>query len=130
MVISNNLSSETTISSFVVDTNLQRAITSATHCEALQADHDNVYTWTEDIGMIFIVGKLKLLQFWLDRDETSNILYMAPDGGPIVEKDCVRDWAIWVSIDLTFNNRIDIVVQSGNQMACWALHTFRRRGTG
>ena len=73
--------------------------------------------------------KLKLLQFWLDRDEVYNILYVAPDGRPIEEKDCLWDWAIRVSIDLTFNNQIDIVVQSGNQMA-WLALLFQKKGYG
>ena len=79
--------------------------------------------------MIFNAGKFKLLQFWLDRDEVSNILYVAPDGRPIEEKDCLWDWAIRVSIDLTFNNQIDIVVQSGNQMA-WLALLFQKKGYG
>ena len=81
MVISNNISSETTASSFADDTCLQRGITSEIDCEALQDDCD--------IGMIFNAGKFKLLQFWLDRDEVPNFLYMTSDGGPIEEKDCL-----------------------------------------
>ena len=53
---------------------------------------------------------------------------MAPDGGPIEEKDCLRDLGVRVSTDLTFNTQIDMVVQAGSPMAGWALRTFRRRG--
>ena len=63
---------------FADETCLQRGITSEIDCEALQDDCD--------IGMIFNAGKFNLLQFWLHRDEVTNILYMAPDGEPIEEK--------------------------------------------
>jgi hypothetical protein len=53
---------------------------------------------------------------------------MAPDGGPIEEKDSLRDlWVRVLSTDLTFSAQIDLTVQSGNCMAGWALRTFRGR---
>jgi hypothetical protein len=55
---------------------------------------------------------------------------MAPDGGPIEEKDCLRDLGVRLSTDLTFSTQIDMVVESGSRMAGWALRTFRRRGRG
>ena len=57
-------------------------------------------------------------------------VHMAPDRGPIEEKDCFRDLGIRVSTDLTFSTQIDMVVESGSRMAGWALRTFRRRGRG
>ena len=53
--------------------------------------------------MIFKAGKFELLRFWVDRDSAPDILYMAQDGGPIEEKECLRDLGVRVSTDLTFS---------------------------
>ena len=123
-----NLSNGTTASSFADDTRVQRGIAGEEDCEVLQQDLDSIYTWAEEVGMVFNAGKFKLLRFWLDRDSAPDILYMAPDGGPIEEKDCLRDLGVRISTDLTFANQIDMTVESGNRMSGWALRTFRRRG--
>ena len=130
MDLSCNISSETTASSFADDTRLQRGISSEEDCVALQEDLDKVYSWAEETGMVFNAGKFELLRFWLDRETAPDILYMAPDGGPIEEKDCLRDLGVRVSTDLTFSMQIDMVVESGSRMAGWALRTFRWRGRG
>jgi hypothetical protein len=57
----------------------------------LQEDLDQIYSWAEDIGMQFNAGKFELVRFWLDHDKAPDILYMAPDGGPIEEKNSLRD---------------------------------------
>ena len=129
MGISRSVSSETGVSSFADDTRLLRGIVSEEDCVALQQDLDHVYSWAEEIGMVFNAGKFELLRFWLDRDTAPDILYMAPDGGPIEEKDCLRDLGVRVSTDLTFSTQIDMVVESGSCMAGWALRTFRRSGS-
>ena len=67
-------------------------------------------------------------RFWVDRDSAPDILYMAPDGGPIEEKECLRDLGVRVSTDLTFSTQVEVTVESGSRMAGWALRTFRRRG--
>ena len=128
--IADTISSETVASSFADDTRIQRGIVSVEDCKALQDDLERVYSWAEDIGMVFNAGKFELLRFWLDREAAPDILYMAPDGGPIEGKDCLRDLGVRVSTDLTFNTQIDTVVQAGSRMAGWALRTFRRRGRG
>jgi hypothetical protein len=130
MGISTNVSSDTGVSSFADDTRLLCGIVSEEDCVALQENLDHVYSWTEEIGMVFNAGKFELLRFWMDRDAAPDILYMAHDGGPIEEKDCLRDWGVRVSTDLTFSTQIDMVVESGSRMAGWALRTFRRRGRG
>ena len=88
-----------------------------------------MYNWAEEIGMVFNAGKFELLRFWLDRETAPDILYMAPDGGPIEEKDCLRDLGVRVSTDLSFQTQVELVIASGNRMAGWALRTFRRRGS-
>jgi hypothetical protein len=39
--------------------------------------------------MHFNEAKFKVVRFWADRSDAPDILYMAPDGGPI--KDCTQD---------------------------------------
>ena len=78
--------------------------------------------------MVFNAGKFELLRFWPNRHKAPDMLYMAPDGGPIEEKECVRDLGVRMSTDLSFREQIDMVVQSGSHMAGWVLRTFRNRG--
>ena len=128
MGISHNLSAETSVSSFADDTRLLRGIIEEHDCELLQDDLDQVYSWAEEIGMKFNAGKFELVRFWLDHDLAPDILYMGPDGGPIEEKDSLRDLGVRVSSDLSFTLQIDLTVESGGRMAGWALRTFRGRG--
>jgi hypothetical protein len=128
MDISSNLSDGTTASSFADDTRLQHGIESEQDCEPLQHDIETMYCWAEDVGMEFNAGKFELLRFWHSREDAPDILYMAPDGSPIEEKDSLRDLGVRVSTDLTFSEQIGLAVQSGNCMAGWALRTFRGRG--
>ena len=128
MEISTNLSCETMVTSFADDTRLVRGVGTEEDSVALQEDLDKVYSWAEEIGMSFNAGKFELLRFWMDRDTAPDILYMAPDGSPIEEKDSLRDLGVCVSTDLSFSEQIEKVVESGTRMAGWALRTFRRRG--
>ena len=86
MDIAIKLSDGTSASSFADDTRLQRGITSEGDCELLQADLDRVYSWAEEVGMLFNASKFELLRFWQTHDDAPDILYMAPDGSPIEEK--------------------------------------------
>ena len=118
------------MSSFADDTSLQRGISSEEDCIALQEDLDKIYSLAEETGMVFNAGKFELLHFWLNRETAPDILYLAPDGRPIEEKDCLKDLGVRVSTDLSFSMLIDMVVEAGSCMAGWALRTFRRRGRG
>ena len=55
---------------------------------------------------------------------------MAPDGGPIEEKDCIRDLGVLISTDLSFSAQIKKTIAAGSKMAGCALRSFRRRGRG
>ena len=105
MDISANTSAGTSVSSFADDTRLLRGIQDEHDCELLQDDLDHIYSWAEDIGMQFNAGKFELVRFWLDHDLAPDILYMAPDGGPIdvEEKDSLRELGVRLSADLSFN---------------------------
>ena len=61
--------------------------------------------------MMFSAGKFELLRFWPDREKAPDILYLAPDGGPIEEKECLHDLGVRMSTDLSFSVQIDMVVQ-------------------
>ena len=87
-----------------------------------------VYTWADEVGMVFNTGKFELIMFWHESEKAPDILYMGPDGGPIEEKSCLRDLGVRISSDLTFNTQVEMTVESGRNMAGWALRTFRRRG--
>ena len=78
--------------------------------------------------MLFNAGKFELLRFWQDRGTAPDILYMDPDGGPIEEKDTLRDLGVRISTDLSFKEQVDRAVQAGSLMAGWALRSFRGRG--
>ena len=67
--------------------------------------------------MMFNVGKFELMRFWLDRESAPDILYLAPDGGPIEEKDSLCDLCVRVSTDLTFSSQIEMTVAAGSCMA-------------
>ena len=126
--ISSSLSLGTTASSFADDTRIQRGIEVEEDCDLLQQDLDRVYGWADEVGMMFNAGKFEVMRFWTNREAAPDILYMAPDGGPIEEKDCLRDLGVMVSTDLTFNTQIEVCVESASRMAGWALRSFRRRG--
>ena len=64
------------------------------------------------IGMVFHAGKFELLRFWMNRDLAPNVLFMAPDGGPIEEKETLRDLGVQISTNLTFSAQIELLSQA------------------
>ena len=94
----------------------------------LQNDLDTMYNWAEEVGMEFNSSKFELLRFWVNKEEAPDFQYEAPDGNFIEEKSDLRDLGVRISSDLSFSLQIELAVQSGNQMAGWALRTFRGRG--
>ena len=125
-----DLSDGTNLSSFADDSRLQRGIQEEEDCAALQQDLEAVYSWADRVNMHYNEEKFEVLRFWADRSAAPDILYLAPDGGPIEEKDCTRDLGVQVSTDLTFSVQVDRAVAAGSHMAGWALRTFRHRGRG
>ena len=62
------------------------------HCTPVQWTMCTVYTWADEVGMVFNANaKFELLRFWQNIDDAPDILYMSSDGGPIEKKDCLRD---------------------------------------
>ena len=128
MGISSNLSKETIATSFADDTRLLRRISKVEDSLSFQDDLEKMYSWADEVGMVFNAGKFEMLRFWLDRESAQDSPYRSPDRGPIEEKKCIGDLGVLVSIDLTFSEQIEKVVGSGRQMAGWVLRTFRSRG--
>ena len=123
-----NISDGSDISSFADDTRLQRGIEEEEDCVNLQLDLETVYTWAEQVNMKFNQDKFEVLRFWADRSAAPDILYMAPDGSPIEEKDSTRDLGVQIDTDLTFGSQVDRAVAAGSRMAGWAIRSFRHRG--
>ena len=125
-----DLSVGTTITSFADDTRLKRGIIEEQDCATLQLDLETVYNWADRVNMHFNEAKFEVLRFWADRSAAPDILYMAPDGGLIEEKDCTRDLGVQVGTDLMFSTQVDSAVAAGSRMAGWVLRTFRHRSRG
>ena len=125
-----DVSPATSISSFADDTRLKRGISSEEDCVSLQEDLESVYQWADEVNMEFNADKFEVLRYWADPASAPDILYMAPDGGPIEEKDSTRDLGVQISTDLSFSAQIKKTIAAGSKMAGWALRSFRRRGRG
>ena len=69
------------------------------------------------MNMEFNSEKFETLRYWADLTSAPDILYMAPDGGPIEEKECTRDLGVQISTDLTFKAQIEKTVAAGSKMA-------------
>lgn len=67
----------------------------------------------------FVDEKFELLRFWPTREDPPDILYMAPDGSPIEEKETLRDLGVRVSTDLKFSEQINLAVR-----AVWELYDW------
>ena len=127
--ISDNLTLGTSASSFADDTRVQRGIGGEEDCVVLQEDLDKIYQWAGETGMVFNAGKFEVLRFWQDRESAPDIIYMDPEGGPIEEKETLRDLGVTICTDLSFSTQIDMTVKAGSQMSGWVLRTFRSRNT-
>ena len=92
MGISGSVSSETGVSSFADDTRLLHGIASEEDCVALQQDLDHVYSWAEEIGMVFNAGGDAGV-----RDEKQGRVYLTPrDDGLDLTFSC------WTHLDVSW----------------------------
>ena len=66
--ISSSLSLGTTASSFADDTRIQRGIEDEEDFDLLQQDLDRVYSWADEVGMMFNAGKFEVMRFWTSRE--------------------------------------------------------------
>ena len=126
--IARGISEGNTTSSYVDDSRTGRSITDPSRdCPALQRDLQSIYSWAEEVNMIFNSEKFESLRFWPGRTVQSDIQYTAPDGTLIEEKTHLRDLGVELSNDLSFSLHIENTVAAASKLVGWALRSFRRR---
>ena len=125
--IARDVSSSTSTSSYVDDTRAVRSIVDqGSDCQALQNDLASIYSWAEDVNMVFNSEKFECLRYW-PKHSKPDFTYKSPDGSVIEEKEHLRDLGVEMASDLSFNIHIANTVTSSNKLVGWALRTFRRR---
>ena len=126
--IARGVSTSTRTSSYVDDTRVSKSISeAASGCQSLQNDLASIYSWAEDVNMVFNSDKFECLRFWPGKSSKPSTGYVSPDGSPIEEKEHLRDLGVEISTDLSFSTHIQITVAAANKLIGWALRTFRRR---
>ena len=126
--IARDVSASTKTSSYVDDTRANRCIADPViDCQALQNDLSSIYSWADDVNMMFNSEKFECLRFWPGKTSTPEFIYKSPDGTAIEEKEHLRDLLVELGNDLSFTIHIQNTVSAANQLIGWALRTFRRR---
>jgi ribonuclease P/MRP protein subunit RPP40 len=125
--IARGVSAQTSLKSYVDDTRVQRSILDTADCEALQADLESIYSWAEEVAMVFNGDKFEALRYWPGRTAKPATSYLDPDGNPIEEKSHLRDLGVQLGDDCTFSAHVENTVAAGNKLAGWALRSFQRR---
>ena len=126
--ISRDLSCGTTASSFADDTRLQRGVSSAGDCSALQEDLQLLYSWAEKVNMKFNSEKFECVRYWADSANAPSFSYLAPDNTPIEVKPNLRDLGVQLSSSLNFSIHIENTVTAASKLVGWGLRTFCGRG--
>ena len=67
------------IVSFADDTRLYSAINSATDCDDLQADLENIYKWADTNNMKFNSKKFQYINFGIYPEDKDSNVYVGPD---------------------------------------------------
>ena len=98
-------------------------------CKILQEDLASIYSWAEDVNMVFNSDKFECLQFWPGKTPKPTSVYVSPDGSAIEEKVHLRDLGVEIGTDMTFSTHIQNTIASANKLIGWAMRTFRRRST-
>ena len=126
--IARGVSNTSRTSSYVDDTRVSKSIRDvASDCQSLQEDLASVYSWADDVNMVFNSDKFECLRFWPGKTQKPSSEYLSPDGTPIEEKDSLRDLGVQIGTDLNFSTHIQNTVAGANKLIGWALRTFRRR---
>ena len=53
----------------------------------------------------------------MERENTPQVDYLAPDGSVIEEKSSLRDLGVRISSDLSFSEQVELAVLAGSQMS-------------
>ena len=85
--IARGVSTSTRTSSYVDDTRVSRSISEPVQdCQSLQNDLASIYSWAEDVNMVFNSDKFECLRFWPGKSSKPSTGYKSPDGSLIEEK--------------------------------------------
>ena len=126
--IATGLSPPTSLKSYVDDTRVQRPIKDPeTDCAALQADLATIYSWADEVAMVFNGEKFEALRYWPGKTAKPVEPYLDPLGRYIEEKSDLRDLGVQMANDCTFSTHIEKTIAAGNKLVGWALRSFRRR---
>ena len=115
------------LSSFADDTRLLRAVDGVRDASSLQRDLEAVYQWAEDNNASFNDKKFEALRLGLDEVLKLSTSYTAADGSVISQKEHLRDLGVTMSADGSFNQHIQNICKSANNMCSWILRTFVTR---
>ena len=77
-------------------------------------DLESVYSWAEDINMMFNSSKFEWLRYTSGNIPSPVFQYLAPDKNPIPQKTNLRDLGVMISTDLTFNLQIEKAATTAN----------------
>ena len=124
-----NLSDGTFVSSFADDTRVQRGTRALADCDQLQGDLNRIYSWANQVNMVFNGSKFEWIRYVADSDMATDYQYTGPDQASIKQKNNLKDLGVHLSSDLKFSLQIQKVVSSASQMVGWGLRTFRGRSS-
>ena len=126
--IATEVSPLTSLKSYVDDTRIQRSITDpVVDCASLQADLAKIYSWADEVAMVFNGEKFEALRYWPGKIPKPACPYLDPQGRDIEERSDLRDLGVQMANDCTFSTHIEKTVAAGNKLVGWALRSFRRR---
>lgn len=118
------------IGSYADDTKIMHKIKSLEDTKSLQQDLESVYKWAEKSNMCFNSDKFQLLRYGRNSELKACTGYVASNGNPIEESQCVKDLGVLMSSDGSFAKHIERTVQSATHIAGWVLRTFYSRDAG
>ena len=115
--IARDVSPLTATSSYVDDTRANRTIIDpAADCQALQDDLGSIYSWAEDVNMVFNSDKFECIRFWPGKTSKPESEYKSPDQTPIEENSHLRDLGVEISNDLSFSIHIENTVTAATRL--------------
>ena len=117
------------LSSFADDTRIGMEIKSLENANALQADLNKIYDWTERNNMVLNPLKFELLQYGKKTIVDETYSYLSNTGDDITSKDVVKDLGVLMSSTCNFTSHIDSVVAKVKKLTSWAFRNFKSRTT-
>ena len=124
-----------TCGSFADDTRITKAIANVADTQYLQADLNNVVSWSAQNNMKLHEKKFELVSY---RNSSSKYLrelpfadefsqYLTPAGYLLQPQPLVKDLGVILSSDLSWTPHINKIVTDARKMAAWVLGVFKDR---